>query len=72
MAVSNEQVFIEFQTDVSQLTAAIDALARLGLVDKKVAEEFKATNIQLNAQAATLKQATANVTPLKKGLEGDE
>jgi hypothetical protein len=70
MPVSNEQVFIEFQTDLSQLETAADALERLGVIDKAVAEEFRKTNAQINAQQQALKNTTNGINPLKKGLEG--
>jgi hypothetical protein len=70
MAVSNEQVFIEFQADLSQLESAIDTLTRLGLVDKKIGEEFKATNALLNNTAKGLKDVATAGIPVKNSLEG--
>lgn len=52
-----ENVLIEFLADYSSLDSAIDMLEKSGQVDKKVAEDFKATTAAINQQTAALKNS---------------
>lgn len=47
MANTTENVIIEFTSDTSGLQPAVDQLEKLGTIDKKAAEGFKAINDQL-------------------------
>lgn len=54
---TTEIVFIDFQTDVSQLESATDALERTGNIDKKTADAFKKTNAEIGKRAAVVNAA---------------
>lgn len=47
MAITTEQIIIEFQADPSGLDTTVDKLESLGAVDKQNANAFKATNAEL-------------------------
>lgn len=45
-----ENILIDFQVDYSQLDAALDMLEKTGAVDKQLAQDFKAANIEIAKQ----------------------
>lgn len=70
-----EQVIIEFISDTSQLTPAIDQLEKMEKVEKSSATQFKATNSELQKQVKTLgdineasNKIASGSQPLKKTL----
>jgi hypothetical protein len=70
-----EQVIIEFISDVSQLDPAVDQLEKMGKVEKSTADQFKATNTEIQKQVKTLDALAATTSkigqagvPLKKTL----
>jgi hypothetical protein len=70
-----EQVIIEFISDVSQLTPAVDQLEKMGKVEKSTADQFKATNTEVRKHVKTLEDLNSTVgkigqsgVPLKKTL----
>lgn len=70
-----EQVIIEFISDTSQLTPAIDQLEKMEKVEKSSATQFKATNTEIQKQVKTLDQLAATTSkvgqagiPLKKTI----
>lgn len=70
-----EQVIIEFISDTSQLTPAIDQLEKMGKVEKAQGDQFKATNTEIQKQVKTLDQLAATTSkigqagiPLKKTI----
>ena len=54
-----EQILIEFLTDSSQLTPAIDILEKMGQIDSKTADAFKKTNAELAKRTDVLKKVTS-------------
>lgn len=69
MALTTEQVFLEFIVDPSQLQKAQDVLAQTGAIDKKVAQDFKTATTQFNQQTQSLKNVNAAMKPIKSSLE---
>lgn len=54
-----QNVIIEFISDPSKLAPAVDQLEKIGKVEEKQAAVFKATNAEINKQAAALKNVAA-------------
>lgn len=64
---TTEVVLIDFQTDFTQLESATDVLARTGQIDKKLADQFKRTNTEIqNQQKAINNTAKAMQDASKK------
>lgn len=59
MADVTQNVIIEFITDTSKLEPAVDQLERIGKVEQGQAAAFKATNSEINKQAAALKNVAS-------------
>lgn len=52
--MADQQVIVEFISDTSQLTPAVDKLTALGAIDEKSAAIFKATNDQIKQRNSLL------------------
>jgi len=70
-----EQVLIEFVADTSKLQPGVDQLEKMGKVEKSQAENFKATNTELQKQVTALNAVNASAAkigqtgvPLKRTL----
>jgi predicted nucleic acid-binding Zn-ribbon protein len=61
MANETQQVLIEFITDTSGLSPAVDQLAKIGTVEKDVAEQFKKTNAEIQKQQSVIGGSSAAV-----------
>lgn len=59
MADVTQNVIIEFISDVSQLQPAVDQLEKIGKIETGQAAAFKATNTEINKQAAALKNVSS-------------
>lgn len=61
MADITQSVLIEFISDTTKLEPGVDQLERMGKIEQGQAASFKATNTEINKQAAALKNvATVN------------
>lgn len=67
--MATETVIIEFIAETGQLDSAIDQLEKTGVIDSKLAQEFKKNSAEINKQATEIKKAAAATAPLKKSLE---
>lgn len=63
-----QPILIEFQTDLKPVEKAIDSLEKLGLVDKKTAEEFRKTSQQVKEHNASLDQTGKKADATKTEL----
>jgi predicted nucleic acid-binding Zn-ribbon protein len=55
MAESKETVIIEFIVDNKEVQPSIDLLEKVGMVDKKVADQFKKSNAEYQARVKATK-----------------
>lgn len=65
-----QEVLIEFIADYSSLDKAIDVLEKTGKIDASIAQSFKATNNEINKQAAALNKTAAAATDSKQTFTG--
>lgn len=68
-----QEVLIDFIANTEGLEPAVDQLERLGTIDKKTAEVFRATNAELNKKAAAVKSvataANQSLPAAKKSID---
>lgn len=72
MADQTQQVIIEFISDTSQLSPAVDKLTALGAIDEKSAAIFKATNEQLRQRNALLASTLQDSSSLSSEITGQQ
>lgn len=60
-----QPILIEFQTNLNQVDLAIDALEKLGLVDKQVADEFRKTSQKVKEHNSQLDQTGQKTESVK-------
>ncbi|HZF99525.1 MAG TPA: hypothetical protein VEY71_00910 [Chitinophagales bacterium] len=64
-----EHIIIEFDADLSGLKPAIDALHAIGLIDKKVADEFKRNNAAFAERQKVMRESAATSKTASIGIE---
>lgn len=66
---TKENIIIEYTVDTTQLESAIDLMLRLGQVDKKTADDFKAATKSYNERTNAINQQTAAIEGEEKALQ---
>lgn len=59
MSITQEQIIVEFIGDTQQLEPAVDILAKIGVVDKDVAAQFKKANTDYSTRIKLLKEMSS-------------
>lgn len=70
MADIQRNVLINFQTNTTDLDAALTDLERLGAVDKKAAASFKQTNTEIQKQGKSLQDNNKDLAAQQKSVAG--
>lgn len=72
-ATTTEVVLIDFQTNLKELQTATDILEHTGVIDKKLADQFKRTNVEIkNQQTAINNTAKAMQSATQKEADSIE
>lgn len=65
----SDSIVIDFTVDTTGLTKAIDLLEKLGQIDKKTADQFRAANREFADQQQSLKNLGAGAEKVSSGFE---